>query len=132
MKNHVIASALCFLSLFFLAACASTPKVARDDVIPFTEGNIRIVPPVKLLKSKEGYIEEKDFNDGGTKMITIVDAEGKATDVYFDHRIDKQESSGTVYLNGYPDASGSVRLLDQASFRKKILRQILRTDHFDQ
>jgi RimJ/RimL family protein N-acetyltransferase len=79
-----------------------------------------------------GYIEERAFNDGGTKMITIVDAEGKAIDVYFDHRIGTKEKLGTIYLYDHPDNSGSVRLADQAGFRKKILRSIPLPDSFEQ
>jgi hypothetical protein len=119
--------ALCLLSQVFLTACASTANVARDSVVPFSEGKIRIVPPVKLSECKDGY-DGKLYNDGGTSMITIVDAEGKAFDVYFDRRIGKKKNPPTIYLYDYPDDPGSDCLIDQAGFRKKILSQIPNID----
>ena len=79
---------------------------------------IRIVPPV----TQEGYDKATGtstlnlFNDGGTRWIKIIDAEGKRFDVYIDHRLVSNESdgfsetrtSGGVYLMAYLGHSNSV------------------------
>jgi hypothetical protein len=59
------------------------------------------------------------FNDGGTKCIKITDAEGQRFDVYIDHRIGTK-TPGAIYLFDYPGKPGSVRVVDQQSFKKKI------------
>jgi hypothetical protein len=94
---------------------------------PFIEDGIRIVPPVKQkwpepgANAKKGAWIVDTYDDGGTKMFTIIDAEGKAFDVYIDHRAKKKEVGGTVYLNAYPDKPGSIRLKDQKGFKDRIL-----------
>ena len=112
---------LSYIALLFLITLGALTLFAQNDHPHFIEGKIHIMLPVKLLKTKDGYIAEQNFNDGGTRMVTIIDAEGKTTDVYIDHRIDKKENWGTIYVNGYPDDPGSIRVKDQSLFRKEIL-----------
>ena len=59
------------------------------------------------------------FNDGGTKLIKIRDAEGKRFDVYFDHRI-STTTPGAVYLIDYPGKTKSVLVVNQRDFSQKI------------
>jgi hypothetical protein len=79
-----------FSAGLFLITLGSMTLSAQSATQRFSEGKINITLPVKLLKTNDGYIAERSFNDGGTTMVTIVDAEGKTTDVYVDHRIDKK------------------------------------------
>ena len=113
------------ISIFlFPTACgagSTTPQATRSS---FKEGKIQISLPVKLVRNKEGYLEEKSFNDGGTRMVTIIDAEGKSIDVYIDHRLEKRDSWGGVYLYDYPDTPDSVRLVNQTAFKKEVLAPI--------
>jgi len=111
-------------TLLFLATLGAGPLLAQNDNSQFIEGKIHITLPVKAQKTKDGAIAERSFNDGGTRMFTIVDAKGKTTDVYIDHRIDKKDSWGTIYVNAYPDDPGSVRVKDQTLFRKEILAPV--------
>jgi len=57
-------------------------------------------------------------------MVTIIDAEGKSIDVYIDHRLEKRDSWGGVYLYDYPDTPDSVRLVNQTAFKKEVLAPI--------
>jgi hypothetical protein len=109
MKIYV-AFLLCGLCI----SCAELPK-------PYIEGNIRIVPPGKQEKDRQGYNIEEAFNDGGTKMIRIIDAENRTFDVYFDNRIGRESERGTIYINGYPDSANAVCLTNQNAFKKTIL-----------
>jgi hypothetical protein len=121
------------------ASCATCPK-------QFAQGDIRIVPPVQRQKDATGGWSEYLYNDGGTRMFTITDAEGKTFDVYFDARLDltNLQKATTfhyesiqdvlprehrihqqpIYLNGYPETSNSVRVIDQEVFRDRILNGI--------
>jgi len=87
------------LSLVIMAlygGCVSTTS-------PFVQNDIRIVPPV----TQEGYDGTSGigkltvFNDGGTQLVKIRDAEGKQFDVYIDHRINSR-TLGAIYLRAYP------------------------------
>jgi hypothetical protein len=111
---------LLFFALALCAGCAHTHE-------PFVQDGIRIVPPVT-----EGYDKAAGtstlnlFNDGGTRWVKITDAEGKKFDVYFDHRLVRNESggfsktSGGIYLMAYPGHSNSVWVVNQQDFKKKI------------
>jgi hypothetical protein len=113
-----------YITFLILTIVGAPILIAQTDRVNFIEGKIHITLPVRLLKTGEGYIAERNFNDGGTQMFTIIDAEGKATDVYIDYRIDKKENRGTIYVNAYPDDPGSIRVKDQAFFREKILKPL--------
>jgi len=85
---------------------------------PFVQGGIRIVPPV----TREGHDDIESlgiFNDGGTHLFKITDAEGNHFDIYIDHRIDSP-TRGAIYLRAYPDKPQSVRVLNQREFERKI------------
>lgn len=85
---------------------------------PFVQGGIRIVPPV--TREGHGDIERiAVFNDGGTQLFKITDAEGKHFDIYIDHRIGSL-TPGSIYLYAYPDKPHSVRVLNQLEFERKI------------
>ena len=85
----------------------------------FVQGSIRIVPPVRQEEGENHTRRVDLFNDGGTKMFRITDAEGKKFDIYFDHRI-STTTPGAVYLVDYPGRPTSVRVLDLQDFRRKI------------
>jgi len=87
------------LSLVIMAlygGCLSTTS-------PFVQNDIRIVPPV----TQEGYDGTSGigkltvFNDGGTQLVKIRDAEGKQFNVYIDHRINSR-TLGAIYLRACP------------------------------
>ena len=122
MKSAQI-SLLC-LSFALLAFFQITLSIAHGEEESFIQGDIRIALPVKILLNKEGLITEKSFNDGGTFMVTIIDSNGHKFDVYIDHRIGNEKNWGVVYLNGYPEEQNSVRILNQAKFRQKILQPL--------
>lgn len=105
-------------------SCSSSKGVRSTVAAPFVEGDIRIVPPVRVKKTKDGFVETVIYNDGGTKMITITDADGRALNVYIDHRLNKK--GGTIYLNGYPGTKGSVHLMKQMEFKERILNSLQR------
>ena len=82
------------------------------------QGGIRIVPPV--TPEGHGDIEKIGaFNDGGTQLFKITDAEGKHFGIYIDHRIGSP-APGAIYLRAYPDKPQSVRVLNQREFERKI------------
>ena len=112
--------------LCFGTSVASTfaKDMKRDHPRPFVEGNIRIVSPVRQTKSKDGLLIEMHYNDGGTTMIRIADADGKRFDVYVDHRLSRERQWGTIYLNGYPDTEKSIRLSKQHEFKDSIMKQL--------
>jgi hypothetical protein len=114
-------SGLCLVTNIAFA-CAK--EANRDRARCFVEGKIRIVSPVRQTKNKGGLIE-MHYNDGGTMMIRIVDADGKRFDVYVDHRLDRERQWGTIYLNGYPDTKKSIRLSKQREFKDSIMNQLL-------
>jgi hypothetical protein len=82
----------------------------------YVEDGVRITLPVTQEAG------ETAFNDGGTKMIRITDAEGKTFDVYIAHRFSKQAEWGAVYLNAYPGTANSVRVRDQDRFKQIVLK----------
>src|SRR4051794_17190115 len=110
-------------STFLMSACYGSPTAApaTPATTPsrFIEGDIRIVPPARVRQTNEGAVDVDSYNDGGTKMVTIIDATGKTFDVYVDHRVGK--GRGIIYLHGYPGERGSIRLVKQAEFRAKVL-----------
>jgi hypothetical protein len=98
---------------------------------PFIQGNIRIVPPVEQVKTKEGSTPTDGMvNDGGTTWLTIIDSKGKKFDVYFDRRFRVENGRivgnepGTIYLNAYPGDSNAVMVINQAEFRSKVLKWV--------
>ncbi|MBI5818162.1 MAG: hypothetical protein HZA88_04180 [Verrucomicrobia bacterium] len=113
---------VCSLGAILFEACDSSQRITHTNANSFIEGAISVVPPVKLKTSREGVETFVSYNDGGTMMITIIDSVGKSIDVYCDHRIGK--TPGTIYLNAYPDDPGSIRVKDQAGFKKKILEPL--------
>ena len=115
------------LSAFCLGtsvASAFAKDTKQDHLRPFVEGNIRIVSPVRQTKGKDGLIE-MHYNDGGTMMIRIVDADGNRFDVYVDHRLDHERQWETIYLNGYPGTKKGIRLSKQREFKDSIMKQLL-------
>lgn len=114
---------IALLTCLVFVSCATSPK-------PFVQGDIRIVPPVQQESSEDGQRFSTHYNDGGTVKIQITDVTGTQFDVFFDHRILTTETGdikfepGTIYLNAYPERSGSVLVLDQKRFRDSILNGI--------
>jgi hypothetical protein len=107
-----------FVALLGCVACVSCSELHK----PYIDGNVRIMPPVKQEKDQQGNTIEESFNDGGTKMIRITDSENRSFDLYIDGRIGRESDWGTIYINGYPDSSNSVRLTNQNVFKKTILK----------
>jgi hypothetical protein len=96
--------------LIVAAICAGCAKASPD----FVQGTIRIATPVVRQSGKGGGI-----HDGGTLWIPILDARGRAFDIYIDYRIGTQ-SPGAIYVNNYPGLSNSVRILDVSDFKRKV------------
>jgi hypothetical protein len=122
LTKSLVLSLICLVTVSCMLPKGVRPKVAS----PFIEGNIRIVPPVEFAKNKRGMVEAELHNDGGTKMMTIIDSTGKSFRVYIDHRLSKKKNWGTIYLNGYPDTPGSIRLKNQRDFKEKIMKAVER------
>jgi hypothetical protein len=112
--------AVCFL----VTAPCGIPKEAHAVATPFIQGNVRIVPPVKIKMEKKGFREEL-HTDGGTKMVTIIDARGKSLDLYMYHRSGSEKNWG-YYLNGYPEYKGGIHVTNEADFERKILYGVLK------
>ena len=126
------------LSLVVCIVCASCARQREA----FVQHDITITTPVEQTKDEDGTAFVNAWPDGGTTMISITDATGKQFDVYFDRRLDRRRqpspAPGTdnqevetvsqpeviIYLNAYPDDPGSVRVIDQEEFKKKILQGI--------
>ena len=109
-------SVICFV---FTSSC-SVSKETHAVATPFTQGNIRIVPPVRVKRETKGFRIEL-HTDGGTKMVTIIDAEGKSFDLYMYHRLGREKDWG-FYLNGYPEYKGGIHLTNEVDFEREILR----------
>jgi len=102
------------LSIAVIAVCVGCAYATG----PFVQDGVRIVPPV----TREGHDDIESlgiFNDGGTHLFKITDAEGNHFDIYIDHRIDSP-TPGAIYLRAYPDKPQSVRVLNQREFERKI------------
>lgn len=124
MKNSNKALLLTYICLAAAAASTSAKDMQRNVISPFIEGNIRIISPIQPAKTKDGLLIKGHYNDGGTSMITIIDAHGKSFDVYVDHRMTREKEWGTIYLNGYPGSRDSIRLSKQSEFKNKIMTQL--------
>lgn len=125
---------LILLSLVTCLVCASCTSQREA----FVQDDITITTPVEQTKDSNGKPFVRAWTDGGTTMIRITDAAGKQFDIYFDRRIKPSPAPGTdnqevetasqpeviIYLNAYPDHLGSVRVIDQEEFKKKILQGI--------
>jgi hypothetical protein len=119
--------------------CSGGPQVETNVEItptppqPFVQGDITIVPPVKVLPdivvvqltNGNGQPDVTIINgsagqlkDGGTRSRRIKDATGREFEIYLPHRIDMPE--GEIYLNAYPGEPDSVRVLHPQDFRTKI------------
>ena len=109
------------LALAFAIAIGCYVYHVNHEAKFFVQGNIQIAFPVTMPVDKYGAITQRRFNDGGTKMIKVFDANGTSFDVYIDHRINHKKNWGAIYLNDYPDSPHSIRIIDQANFRKKII-----------
>jgi hypothetical protein len=61
------------------------------------------------------------FNDGGTKMVKVVDVKGQHFDIYLDNRgcVD-----GPIYIDGYPGDKGSILIRDQSTFKSKVMTSL--------
>ena len=120
-KNNLISNGnkvtILYLVSILYSSCNQTHSI-------FVEKNIRIVMPVSQLKDGQGNAMVDVYKDGGTKCIRIVDAENHTFYIYFDHRVDKKSEWGTVYIGGYPDKPGSLRIVDQDRFKKIVLRTV--------
>lgn len=106
-----------------LSSCI-TSKATRTAASPFTEGKIYIVPPVRLLKTEKGIAMEI-HQDGGTKMLTIIDAAGRSFDLYMYHRFGHEKDWG-FYLNGYPGFRGGIRVRNESEFEQRVLDNVLK------
>jgi hypothetical protein len=113
-------SVICFV---FTSSC-SVSKEMHAVSTPFTEGNSRIVPPVRVKRGTKGFLIDL-HTDGGTKMVTIIDAEGKSFDLYMYHRLGREKDWG-FYLNGYPEYKGGIHVTNEADFERKILHGVLK------
>jgi hypothetical protein len=51
--------------------------------------------------------------------VRIKDAAGKCFDIYVDHRLDSR-TPGAFYLRHYPGKPGSLRVINQRDFQRKI------------
>jgi hypothetical protein len=103
--------------------CAICVACAHSQTT-YTQDGVRIVLPVRQERDQKGALVEKLFNDGGTKMIRFVDAQGELFEVYIDHRIGNEESWGSVYLRDYPGSSNSVRVANQGEFKNVVLKGV--------
>jgi len=105
------------LLIAVIALCAGCAHTST----PFVQGSIRIVPPIARDGSdKTGQLlTETAFNDGGTKLVQITDADGKKFHVYIDHRIDSS-TPRAIYLIDYPGRPNSVLVTNQQSFKQTI------------
>ena len=120
LRFALATSVICFL---FTSSC-SISKETHAVATSFIEGNIRIVPPVTVKRETKGFLIDL-HNDGGTKMVTIIDAEGKSFDLYMYHRLGREKDWG-FYLNGYPQYKGGIHVTNEADFERKILRGVLK------
>jgi hypothetical protein len=121
---YQISMNLRFMTLMMVVYVWASVYLSAEGQEPpheYVDSNIHIVLPVHLAKSKDGYFPESNFNDGGTRMISIIDASGKKFDVYIDHRLEKKKQWGTVYLFAYPETPNSIRLTKQKAFKSQIL-----------
>ena len=96
--------------LMVVALCAGCTNAGPA----FVQGTIRIATPVTWETNKIAR-----FWNGGTLLIPIRDAAGREYDVYIDHRLESP-TPGTIYVNGYPGMSNSIRVLDAVGFRRKV------------
>jgi hypothetical protein len=103
-------------ALFLVAVLAGCARTERA----FVQDGVRIILPVQQEHDGQGNLVLMAYNDGGTKKITITDSAGKSFDVYFDHRIGT-EHPGSIWLDSYPGASNSVRVIDAQSFRRLVI-----------
>ena len=99
------------ITALFCISCKNLPST-------FVQDNLLIVAPATQIVGKNGEIVELAFNDGGTKMIRIVDASGKIFEVYIDHRMGKEANWGAIYINSYPQSAGSIRVINVSRFKK--------------
>ena len=124
MKNENKTLLLSYICLVTSAAFIFAKDIQLNVVTPFVEGNIRIISPIQAATTKDGLLIERRYNDGGTRVITIIDAHGKSFDIYVDHRLAHEKQWGTIYLNGYPGSRNGIRLSKQTEFKNKIMMQI--------
>jgi hypothetical protein len=96
----------------------------RSAASPFIDGKIYIVPPVRLRKTEMGIAMEI-HQDGGTKMLTIIDATGRSFDLYMYHRFGREKDWG-LYLNGYPEYKGGTRVTNESEFERRVLNHVLK------
>jgi len=118
--RRVTISVICFV---FTSSC-SVSKEMHAAATPFTQGNIRIVPPVRVKRETKGFPIEL-HTDGGTKMVTIIDARGNSFDLYMYHGLGNEKDWG-FYLNAYPGYKGSAHITKEAEFERKILHGVLK------
>jgi hypothetical protein len=57
--------------------------------------------------------------DGGTVEGTIIDAKGRKIPLFVDHRLETR-TSGAYYLRAYPGRWGSIRVRNEAEFKKTL------------
>ena len=102
------------------ASCVSTPMA-------FTQGDIRIVPPIKPETDESGNRVTYVVNDGGSWGYNIVDSLGHMFQVRFDRSFIIENGKvvgnqpGTIYISS-PKTDGLVKVLDQDGFRQIILK----------
>jgi len=111
MLGIVEMRAITFIFLAFLL-----PGCVRPPASDFVQGTIRIIPPVEKAPGRAPGVLE----DGGTTVFTMRDATGNTFDVYIDHHLGTK-TPGAIYLFARPTEGGSVRVENEADF-KKIVR----------
>ena len=122
MKEVIKVALICSICFVFMPSCSVSSDMRHGTAAPFIQGNIYIVPPVTLKRGTKGVLVEL-HQDGGTKMVTIIDARGKSFDVCLYHRLGREKEWG-FYLDGCPGTRGSIRVINEEDFKPKILNGV--------
>lgn len=102
------------IQLLIIIALSTVLICCAQQVTPFVQGDVTIVPPIKHANIQPG------LDDGGTIRATITDAKGNIFIIYIDKRTGLNKTRGDVYLNAYPSETNSVHVVNQKEFREKI------------
>jgi hypothetical protein len=89
--------------------------------VAFVQDDIRLVPPVHEEADAQGAVTRQVYKDGGTQVLTLIDSTGKKFRLVVDRRIVKEVH---FYLNAYPGEAGSIRINDQATFQRLLLKDV--------
>lgn len=119
-----------FQYAYYLALAVVMACMCSGCAHTFVQGNIRIALPVVAESDESGQCWLV-WSDGGTTRLRIIDAAGRRFDVYADRRIlnstagGMAQEPGTIYINGYPGSSNSVRIIEQDRFVRSVLKGIV-------